>query len=110
VPVVAFDLSEDKRRPRLLMSDEELARVTWLTGDIADTEAVTAAVARRGVRAIVHLAALQVPFCQADPVAGAKANVVGTVNIFEAARRLGGATDPRRRGPRARSRSVQTPA
>src|SRR5438876_1187420 len=39
--------------------------------------------------AVIHLAALQVPFCKADPVAGAKVNVVGTVNVFEAARRLG---------------------
>jgi len=29
--------------------------------------------------AVIHLAALQVPFCKADPVAGAKVNVVGTV-------------------------------
>ena len=42
-----------------------------------------------GVRAIVHLAALQVPFCKADPVAGAQANVVGTVNVLEAAREHG---------------------
>jgi len=41
------------------------------------------------VRAIVHLAALQVPFCKADPVAGARANVVGTVNVLEAARHAG---------------------
>jgi nucleoside-diphosphate-sugar epimerase len=46
-------------------------------------------VARHDIRAIIHLAALQVPFCKADPVAGAKANVVGTVNVFEAARRHG---------------------
>ncbi len=38
------------------------------------------------MRAIIHLAALQVPFCKADPVAGARANVVGTVNVLEAAR------------------------
>lgn len=89
VPVVAFDLSDDKRRPRLLMADDELAKVTWLTGDIADTEAVAGVVAGQGIRAIIHLAALQVPFCKADPVAGAKANVVGTVNVFEAARQSG---------------------
>ena len=35
---------------------------------------------------IIHLAALQVPFCAADPTAGAKVNVVGTVNIMEAAK------------------------
>ena len=89
VPAVAFDLSDDQRRPRLLMTEEELAKVPWVTGDIADTEAVTAAVAQHDIRAIIHLAALQVPFCKADPVAGAKVNVVGTVNVFEAARGCG---------------------
>jgi nucleoside-diphosphate-sugar epimerase len=89
VPAVAFDLSDEKRRPRLLMTAEELEQVPWLTGDIADTEAVADAVARHQVRAIIHLAALQVPFCKADPVAGARANVVGTVNVLEAARHHG---------------------
>jgi nucleoside-diphosphate-sugar epimerase len=89
VPAVAFDLSNDRRRPRLLIAEEHLASIPWITGDIADTEAVTAAVAQHDVRAIIHLAALQVPFCKADPVAGAQANVVGTVNVFEAARARG---------------------
>jgi nucleoside-diphosphate-sugar epimerase len=89
VPVVAFDLSADTRRPRLLMSEEDLAHVTWVTGDIADTAAVRRAVDEHGIRAILHLAALQVPFCKADPVGGAKVNVVGTVNVFEAARDAG---------------------
>jgi nucleoside-diphosphate-sugar epimerase len=89
VPAVAFDLADDQRRPRLLMSEEELAEIPWVTGDIAEPEALTAAVAQHDVRAIIHLAALQVPFCKADPVAGARANVVGTVNVFEAARGRG---------------------
>jgi nucleoside-diphosphate-sugar epimerase len=89
VPAVAFDLSEDRRRPRLLMAEEELAEVPWVTGDIGDTRAVADAVAQHDIRAIIHLAALQVPFCKADPVAGARANVVGTVNVFEAARQHG---------------------
>ena len=89
VPVVAFDLRVDVRRPALLISEPELARVRWLSGDIADPEAVRRAVVDTGARAIVHLAALQVPFCRADPVAGARVNVVGTVNVFEAARAAG---------------------
>jgi nucleoside-diphosphate-sugar epimerase len=89
VPVVAFDLSEDRRRPRLLMSEEDLDRITWVRGDIADTEMVATVVRQYEVQAVVHLAALQVPFCKADPVAGAKANVLGTVNVFEAARGAG---------------------
>ncbi len=89
VPVAAMDLTDDKRRPRLLMAESELAQVPWLTGDIADTDAMMKAVEQSGARAIIHLAALQVPFCKADPIAGAKVNVVGTVNIFEAARKFG---------------------
>ena len=89
VEVAVFDLNEDKRRPALLMSDAELARVRWLTGDIADTKAVMLAAEASQARAIIHLAALQVPFCKADPIAGARVNVVGTVNVFEAARKHG---------------------
>ena len=89
IPVAAMDLTEDKRRPKLLMAESELEQVQWFTGDIADTTAVGNALEKSGAKAIIHLAALQVPFCKADPVAGAKVNVVGTINIFEAARRLG---------------------
>ena len=89
VPACAFDLSEDKRRPGLLMSEQELKRIQWRTGDISDGGAFTRVVEEIRPCAIIHLAALQVPFCKADPVAGAKVNVVGTVNVFEAARRLG---------------------
>ena len=89
IPVAAMDLTEDKRRPKLLMADSELAQVPWFTGDIADTAAVYDAVEKSGAKAIIHLAALQVPFCKADPIAGAKVNVLGTINIFEAARKLG---------------------
>ncbi|MCG6876648.1 MAG: NAD(P)-dependent oxidoreductase [Betaproteobacteria bacterium] len=87
VQVAVFDLTEDKRRPGLLMSDTQLARVRWLTGDIADTKSVMLAAEASQARAIIHLAALQVPFCKADPVAGARVNVVGTVNVLEAARK-----------------------
>jgi nucleoside-diphosphate-sugar epimerase len=89
VEACAFDLSEDKRRPRLLMSESDLENVQWLTGDISDGAALTRALEAVRPCAVIHLAALQVPFCKADPIAGAKVNVVGTVNIFEAARALG---------------------
>jgi nucleoside-diphosphate-sugar epimerase len=89
VEACAFDLSEDKRRPRLLMSEGELDKIQWRTGDISDGAALTRALEAVRPCALIHLAALQVPFCKADPIAGAKVNVVGTVNIFEAARGLG---------------------
>lgn len=89
VPVVAYDLSDDKRRPRLLMQDQSVDDIPWETGDIADSDRVLKVARSHEVKAIIHLAALQVPFCKADPITGAKVNVVGMVNIFEAARELG---------------------
>ncbi|MSQ60037.1 MAG: SDR family oxidoreductase [Betaproteobacteria bacterium] len=89
VPVAAMDLSVDTRRPALLLSEQELKGIPWHTGDIGDYGAVLATVEKVRPCAIVHLAALQVPFCKADPIAGAIVNVVGTVNVFETARKLG---------------------
>lgn len=85
--VVALDLAADPRRLRLILSPEELARVTLATGDITDPDMVERILDDHAVTHIVHLAALQIPFCRADPALGARVNVVGTVNIFEAARR-----------------------
>ena len=46
------------------------------------------------ITGVVHLAALQVPFVREDPVAGAKVNVTGTVNVLEAVRRRGDGMAP----------------
>lgn len=88
-PVVVFDRSEDRRRLRLVMPDAAVDALPWVAGDIADAEAVAAALADHRAGAVIHLAALQIPFCKADPLAGAKVNVVGQVAVFEAARKLG---------------------
>lgn len=89
IPTCAFDLTEDKRRPHLLMGESKVAAIPWITCDISDTKTVLKKMEAIKPSAIIHLAALQVPFCKADPVQGAKVNVVGTVNLFEAARQLG---------------------
>jgi nucleoside-diphosphate-sugar epimerase len=86
---VAFDLRRDERRLRQVLDHEsDLERVAWLEGDVTDGAAVRGALERSGARHVVHLAGLQVPFCAADPVKGAQVNVVGTLNVFEAARAL----------------------
>ena len=87
--VTVFDLSADDHRPKLIMSREELAAVENIRGDITDTSAVYEAVVNSGATHIIHLAALQVPFCRANPPLGAAVNVVGTVNVFEAAKKAG---------------------
>jgi nucleoside-diphosphate-sugar epimerase len=87
---VAFDLGDDPWRLRMIAGDDVAARVTLVRGDIADRDAVTAAVRDHDVQRIVHLAAWQVPLCRQDPARGALINVVGTANVFEAARASGG--------------------
>lgn len=86
-PVVAFDLGSDARRLRLIMTDDELAAVSFVRGDITDIASVEAALDASAITNVIHLAALQVPFCRADPPRGALVNVVGTVNVFEAVKR-----------------------
>ena len=87
--VVSFDLSEGRQRLDLLLSRDKQEQITFLRGDLTDPQQVLAAVRDQQVTHILHLAALQVPFCKANPLLGAQVNVVGTVNVFEAARQLG---------------------
>jgi len=94
VPVIAFDLGSDPRRLELIMTPDELAHVRFETGDITDLASVERALDAGDVTNVIHLAALQVPFCRADPPLGAQVNVTGTVNVFEAVRRRGGSTAP----------------
>ncbi len=84
---VAFDLSSDRRRLHLAMPRDGADAVIWETGDITTEGTLNGVVEQHGIGAIVHLAALQIPFCVADPVAGANINVVGTARVFETARR-----------------------
>ena len=86
VRVVATDLATDPVRPRQVMQDAEVDQVKFLKLDVTDLNAVKQVVADHGVTHIIHLAGLQVPFCRANPSVGAAVNVVGTVNILEAAR------------------------
>ncbi len=86
---VAFDLSTDCHRLDWVMTLEEQAPITFVQGDLTDTTQVKEVFRTQGVTHVIHLAALQVPFCRANPVLGSQVNVTGTVNIFEAAREVG---------------------
>lgn len=86
VRVVAFDKDMVEHRHRLI-NDGELPEAQWCIGDLTVRDDVLRAA--EGVTRIVHLAALQIPFCRANPSLGAAVNVTGTVNVFEAAREHG---------------------
>jgi nucleoside-diphosphate-sugar epimerase len=87
VPVWTYDLPGNPHRLQLIMDDAALAKIAFIHGDITDFAAFEKAVVDHRITHIVHLAALQVPFVRADPVQGARVNVVGTTIVFEVAKR-----------------------
>ena len=89
VATTVYDWSENKHRLELIMSEDDLAKVNFVKGDITQTEMVKDAVTGSGATHLIHLAAFQVPFCKANPPLGAAVNVVGTINMFEAAKEAG---------------------
>jgi UDP-glucuronate 4-epimerase len=85
--VISFDIGEQAPRLPLAMTAEQAGSFTRVRGDIGDLNAVERALDEHGVTHVIHLAALQVPFVRADPPLGARVDVLGTVNVFEAVRR-----------------------
>jgi nucleoside-diphosphate-sugar epimerase len=81
-----YDLREDPRRLRLILPEEKVKEIGFIQGDVTDLAGLTKAIAQHGITHVVHLAGLQVPTCRADPVLGAKVNVLGTLAVFEAVR------------------------
>lgn len=84
VAVVAFDASSDTRRLRWLMNDTELSRVDFVQGDITDFDLLQKTLDAHGITHVIHLAAILHPQFKAAPPSGARVNVMGGVNLFEA--------------------------
>lgn len=82
-----FDLDTDTHRLKALLSPEQMDHLRFVPGDIRNLDALDRAVAEHGITHIIHLAALQVPACAANPILGAEVNVIGTLNVFEVAKK-----------------------
>ena len=85
--VVSFDVGEQAPRMALALSAEEFEGITRVRADITDLNAVERALDEHAITNVIHLAALQIPFVRADPPLGARVDVLGTVNVFEAVRK-----------------------
>jgi UDP-glucuronate 4-epimerase len=85
--VVSFDVGEEAPRMAIALTDEEIEQVVRVRADITDLNVVERALDEHGITHVIHLAALQVPFVRADPPLGARVDVLGTVNVFEAVRK-----------------------
>jgi nucleoside-diphosphate-sugar epimerase len=85
-----YDLKEDPRRLRLLLPEDQLGTVRFVRGDVTDLAGLREAIRGHAISHVIHLAGLQVPTCRADPMLGARVNVVGTLAVFEAVRQAEG--------------------
>lgn len=86
IAVRVFDVQTERATARILLGDSA-DTLEWVAGDVADAGAVREAA--KSCDLIVHLAALLTPDCKAQPVRGAQVNLLGTLNVFEAARTVG---------------------
>lgn len=86
--VWVYDLVEDQRRLRLVLDKDELPAVHYVPGDVTDVDRLVEALETHEITHLLHLAALQVPFCRAEPIRGGRVNVLGTLAVFEAVKRL----------------------
>jgi nucleoside-diphosphate-sugar epimerase len=85
--VWVYDLKEDPRRMRLIMTEKQVGKVSFIRGDVTSLAELEEAIRLNKISHLIHLAGLQVPVCRADPILGARVNVLGTLTVFEAARR-----------------------
>jgi UDP-glucuronate 4-epimerase len=78
---------ENAYRLQMIMSDHDYSKVNFIACDVSNFDELNKIVKQNDITSIIHLAALQLPFCAADPILGAVVNVVGNTNIFEVASR-----------------------
>ena len=81
--VVAYDISTDTE---ILEQLGVAGETTVRRGDLADPTDVVRAVKETGATRIVHLGALLTTTARENPRAAAEVNIMGTNNVFEAAR------------------------
>lgn len=85
-PFVLLDLRPDDHILAQVLDPPDLERLERIHGDVADPQFILRAVEQTAATHILHLAGLQVPTCRQRPADGARVNVIGTLNLLEAAR------------------------
>lgn len=88
-PTVVLDAGPRPPRWETLLGEEAAASVPLVTGSLLDRALLARVIEEHQVTHVLHLAALLTPACQADPWVGCQVNILGTVALFEEARRCG---------------------
>jgi nucleoside-diphosphate-sugar epimerase len=86
-PPYVFDIDPGMQRLSAILEDRQLEEVHFIQGDVTKYADLDRAIAENGITHVLHLAGLQVPGCAVHPLRGALVNVIGTLHVFEVARR-----------------------
>ena len=78
-----FDRASDRRLVREI-AGSDADNIDWRTGDVSNPDHVMESA--EGCSFIIHLAGLLTPDCANNPILGAQVNLLGTLNVFEAAK------------------------
>jgi len=87
--VAAYDLDVTENAIHRILTHDELARITFMRGDVLDGVGMIAAASKTRAESIIHLAAALIPQCRAEPALAVRINCDGLNHSFEAARILG---------------------
>ena len=82
---MVLDLERTTRRWEMVLTPKQIESLAFRPVHIDDPDEVMSTFKAIKPDAIIHLAGLQVPTCRANPLAGARVNVIGTLAVFEAA-------------------------
>ena len=82
-----FDASHDRALLHDIAGPSVACMTDWISGDVSDAAQITAAAEK--CDAIIHLAGILTPACKADPIRGVQINLLGTLNVFSAAKMCG---------------------
>ena len=79
--VSIFDLKIQKELLSHVVG-EDINKIKFINGDITNYDQVQEAI--NDMDHVINLAGLMTPDCSANPILGAKVNVLGSINVFEA--------------------------
>ncbi len=87
IDVRVFDINSNRSTVAEIAGDDVARALDWRTGDIRATDDLERAA--QGCDGVIHLAGVLTPACRENPIHGAEIDLIGTLNVFEAARRHG---------------------
>ncbi len=79
--VSIFDLKIHKELLSYVIS-EDIKKIKFINGDITNYDQVQEAI--NNMDHVINLAGLMTPDCSSNPILGAKVNLLGSINVFEA--------------------------